>query len=669
MNASKEKHIPEEHNGISPARLPTLGKAGFGIDDTSNDNTLRLVQHEQRKIRSQATPEREGENLILYRTQNFFLRTAYRSDSSVNASLKSIGTTTIMPETVAQREQRVTTSDTRKIPSVSPINAVPLKGHIPVPLWLETFFVIVGLMITGIAHALNMFNFPRYELDEGTYMASASAILHGQLWPYAYGYGHPPVAWMQIAAWVELTGGFFTFGNALNTGRVLMLLYALGCSLLVYLIARRFGASRSAGLLAMLLFSLSPLSITYQRQVLLDNVATFWLLLSLYLLVVGNSRLKYIVFSALALGISFLSKEVFLLFMPAMVYAVRLYTTQFQRKFAVVAFTYTMIAVGSGFILLAILKGELLPTGWLPWDHSNHLSLIGTLIGQTKRTQAQGSFASSFSNWLYGDNVLIIGSTIATAFNLVLGWWNRKQLLLALLALSFWLLLVRGGVVLSFYLIPLIPLLALNIAMMVHTLISWLGKKVRFDFVRVALMLCMVVAIVPFDLMHSGILFTQHPTSAQNEAITWVRQHVPHNDFMVINSYLYMDLREPEGAGVGDGATYPYAHVYQNVASDPAIKSVLLANNWDRIDYIVADSEMLSDIRADKATFKIIDDALNSSVLRAEFRAKDHDTDLVIQVFEVRHKYPHPVVSVPHNENVAQPLAVSPPRERRLYGV
>ncbi len=657
MNASKEKQAPEEHDNISSVRLPSLGKAGFGID--TSDNTLRLVQHAKRKIRFQAIPEREGDNLILYRTQNFFLRTAYRSAQGADVLRELRGTTT----EILQQEQQATTSATHTMPSP------PTKGRIPVPAWFETIIVLVGLLITGIAHALNMFNFPRYELDEGTYMASASAILHGQLWPYAYGYGHPPVAWMQIAAWVELTGGFFTFGNALNSGRVLMLLYALGCSLLVYLIVRRFGASRSVGMLVMLLFALSPLSITYQRQVLLDNVATFWLLLSLYLLVVGNSRLKYIVFSALALGIAFLSKEVFLLFMPVMVYAVRLHTTQFQRKFAVVAFTYTMIAVSSGFILLAVLKGELFPTGWLPWDHSNHLSLLGTLIGQTQRTQAQGSFVGSFSNWLYGDSVLIIGSTVATAFNLVMGWWNRKHLLLALLALSFWLLLVRGGVVLSFYLIPLIPLLAMNIAMMVHTLGNWLGKWVRFDVVRVVSMLCVIAALVPYDLLHSGILFTQHPTSAQNEAITWVRQHVPHNDFIVINSYLYMDLREPGGAGVGDGAAYPYAHIYQNVASDPTIKNVLLANNWDRIDYIVADSEMLSDIRADKATFKIIDDALNSSVLRAEFRAKDHDTNLVIQVFEVHHKYPHPVVSIPHNDNGRDRfIASSQPRERRLYG-
>jgi len=644
----KQTQMPEEQQQASqpvpPMRLPSLGKAGFGVNTPGNGSGL--LQRARQTVRSQTPPTQEENNLVLYKTRDFFLRTAYRVGQNANPLRRSKGLLATQPKVMPQQERRIANSETRLMPAIAPINPINKQGHIPVPLWLETLVIVLGLLATGIAHALNMFNFPRYELDEGTYMASASAILHGQLWPYAYGYGHPPIAWMQIAAWIELTGGFFTFGNALNSGRVLMLVYALGCSLLVYLIVRRFGASRSAALLAMLIFSLSPLSITYQRQVLLDNVATFWLLLSLYLLVVGNSRLKYVVLSALALGIAFLSKEVFILFMPAMIYAVWLHTTQFQRKFALVAFTYTIVAVGSSFLLLAVLKGELFPSGWLPWDHSDHLSLLGTLIGQTKRTQTEGSFASSFSNWLYGDNVVIIGSSIATAFNLLMGWRNRKHLLVALLALSFWLLLIRGGVVLSFYLIPLIPLLAINIAMAVHTIMNWVGKRVRFDAVRVVLILGVIAAIIPYDVLRSGIIFTQHPTSAQTEAITWVRQHVPHNDFIVINSYLYMDLRESNGAGVGDGATYPYAHVYQNVASDPAIKDVLLAKNWDRIDYIVADSEMLNDIRADKATFQIIDDALNASILRAEFRAKDHDHDLVIQVFEVKHKFSQPVVGI-----------------------
>src|SRR5260221_10612335 len=100
------------------------------------------------------------------------------------------------------------------------------------------------------------------------------------------------MAWIQIAAWIKLTGGLFTFGNAINSGRAFMLLYAVGSALLVYLIVRRLGGSRSAALLALAIFSFSPLSITYQVQVFLDNIATFWLLLSIYFLAISNSRLR-----------------------------------------------------------------------------------------------------------------------------------------------------------------------------------------------------------------------------------------------------------------------------------------------------------------------------------------------------------------------------------------
>ncbi len=610
----------------------------------------------EEQTRDQPELEIEDNNIILHRGKHFFVRTAYDPDhgpgsrprygrNELRPSMSPYGRNSLrpsVPTTLKNQDKSIASSETRKIPRVAPI-APTKKARIP--RWFEAIAVVIGLFASLVAHALNMFNFPRYELDEGTYMSSAWAILHDQITPYAYGYGHPPLAWMQIAAWVQMTGGFFTFGNALNSGRVLMLLYALGCSLLVYLIARRLSGSRSAGLLAMVIFSLSPLSITYQRQVLLDNVGTFWLLLSLYLLIAGNSRLGYIVCSSIAFGAAILSKEIFLLFLPVMIYAVWLHTTHFQRKFTIVAFTYTVVALGSCFVLLAVLKGELLPYSWhLPWDNHDHLSMWDTFIGQTKRGQAEGSFATSFNNWLNGDVVLVICSIVAVAFNLIVGWWNRRQLLVALLAISFWLLLIRGGVVLSFYFIPLIPLIAINAAMAVNTIMNWLAKLVRFDFVRAILVLGVLAALVPYDMLNFGSVFTQHPTSAQTAAMGWVREHVPHNDFIVINSYLYMDLREPGGTGVGDGATYPLAHVYYNVASDPEIHKTLLNDNWDRIDYIVADSEMLNDIKHDKATFHLIDDALNSSILRAQFSAKDHDQNIVIQIFEVKHKYPQPVL-------------------------
>ena len=655
------------------------------VGDASGwSNSLLRDVSIQATTRQGAVPQEiENSNIILYRRPNFFLRTAYRPGQKQNPLRKPTGNTTIIPKVMLHQETRIAGSDTHLMPNVT-LNTTKQTRAIPLPTWLEAIIVVLSLAATFVLHAYNMFNFPRYELDEGTYMSNAWAITQGLISPYPYGYGHPPLAWMQIAAWMQLTGGPFTFGNALNSGRVFMLFYAVGSALLVYLIVRRWSGSRSAALLALIIFSLSPLSVTFQRQIYLDNVATCWLLLSLYFLAASNSRLLLIVLAAISFGVSVLSKEIMLLFLPVMLYAAWLHTTKFQRKFSIVSFVYIVIAVCSAFVLMAVLKDELFPYTWhLPWDTHVHLSLLDTFVGQAQRSQFNGSFITSWAAWLSLDQIFIVCSIAAPLFNLVYGllsrwrlllymllslppfrFFNRafrqklksrdserepdRHLLISLLAISFWILLIRGGQVLSFYIIPLIPLIAVNVAIAFNTILGWMGKVVRFDAVRAFLLLIVLVALIPYNVKAMGGIFYQHPTSAQQQALVWIRTHVPHNSFIVINSYMYLDLRVPGGQGVGDGAPYPHAEVYWNVAGDPELHQQALDNNPDRIDYIVADSEMLHDIQTVGGDMGIINDALQKSVLRAEFRADDQKLQIVLQVWQVIHKMPPPnVYTVP----------------------
>ena len=615
----------------------------------------------------------EDGNIILYRRSNFILRTVYRHGPKQDILRKSAGNRTNMPKQATYQETRIAGSETHLMPNVT-LNTTKQTRAIPLPTWLEAVIVVLCLAAIVVIHAYNMFNFPRYELDEGTYVSNAWAITQGLISPYPYGYGHPPLAWMQIAAWMQLTGGPFIFGNALNSGRAFMLLYTTGSAVLVYLIVRRWSGSRSAALLALIIFSLSPLSVTYQRQIYLDNVATFWLLLSLYLLAISNSRLLFVVFAAISFGLSVLSKEIMLLFFPVMFYAVWLHTTKFQRKFSIVSFVYIVIAVCSSFVLMAILKDELFPYAWhLPWDTHIHLSMLDTFVGQAQRSQSSGSFTTSWAAWISLDQIFVIGSIVAPLFNLLYGILSRwrlllyvlltlppliffhrafreklksrnveripdKHLLISLLAISFWMLLLRGGQVLSFYIIPLIPLIAINVAVALNTILGWMRKVVRFDVVRAVLLLVAIVALIPYDVLSMGGIFYQHPTSAQQQALVWVRTHVPNNSFIVINSYMYLDLRLPGGQGVGDGAPFPHAEVYWNVAGDPALHQQTLDDNADRIDYIVTDSEMLHDIKTVGGDMDIINQALQKSVLRAEFRTDDQNMQIVIQVWQVMHQ-------------------------------
>ena len=89
-----------------------------------------------------------------------------------------------------------------------------------------TAVLVLSLLTGAVTHGWNVFRYPLYLTDEGIYMGQAWAVLRdGRLSPYTYFYDHAPMGWLTIAGWVGiLPGSFSAFGNAINTGRVLMLL-------------------------------------------------------------------------------------------------------------------------------------------------------------------------------------------------------------------------------------------------------------------------------------------------------------------------------------------------------------------------------------------------------------------------------------------------------------
>ncbi|PSO43874.1 MAG: hypothetical protein BRC23_02715, partial [Parcubacteria group bacterium SW_4_49_11] len=90
---------------------------------------------------------------------------------------------------------------------------------------IEILLVISVLVVSALTHGVNMFDYPYYENDEGTYISQAWSVLeHGSLAPYTYWYDHAPGGWIFIALWGQLTGGFFTFDISINDGRVFMLI-------------------------------------------------------------------------------------------------------------------------------------------------------------------------------------------------------------------------------------------------------------------------------------------------------------------------------------------------------------------------------------------------------------------------------------------------------------
>ncbi len=637
-------------NGLALQAREALIEDLLELDQTENTEE-REDDEEQATIPATPVARSSVENVVLYRGQHFYVRTAVRPEKRRNADplRKPSGHTAMVPKIVPSQKDRVAASETRLMPAIDVKDFTPRKRHLHIPVWFEIAWVTLGVILSVILHAWNMFNYPRYEMDEGTYMSAAWAILNNKLYPYPYGYGHPPFGWMQLAALVKFAGGFFLFGNAIDTGRVLMLSYTLGSTLLIYLIARKMSGSRTMALLSLAFFAFSPLAIDYQRLVLLDNIATFWFLLSLYFLLISRSQLRYTILSAICLGLAFLSKEVLLLFMPAMVYGTWLYTSPFQRKFALVAFIYSFMAICSLYVLLAVLKGELIPpVSWIPWDSHPHLSLLDTFLGQTQRGQSEGSLLLGWQAWYGLDPLFMLLGIVAIAFNLVVGWWKRNHLFLALLAISYWLLLVRGGVVFPFYFIPLIPMMALNGTMMIHTLADWAGRFVHLDLLRAFLLFCVLGLVLVFDATNSGSDYNGKVTTVQTQAIAWVRSNIPRDSYIVMNSYMYMDLRAPGGAAVGDGSVFPNAEVYINIANDPVLIGEA-GGNWDRVDYIVADSQIEDYLTGNQLPkgAKFLKTALYAAGYPNSPCATFSLPGYRMRVWCVKHQNPRPLASAP----------------------
>lgn len=469
------------------------------------------------------------------------------------------------------------------------------------PVLLDRGALVATLLIAAVFTGLNILQFPHYESDEGTYMGSAWAMYEqGKLSYYTYNYDHPPFGWSQIGAWASLLGGFMAFGTSVNTGRVLMLIVAVLSALFIFLIVRRATGRPAAALFAAVAFVVAPLSVSLHRQVWLDNIATLWLLVSLYALVAARGRMGHVVLSALTFGLAFWTKEVFVVFLPGMLYLAFVESHPMHRRFAVVLWGVVALSGVSFFVLLALLKDELLPPGVL-WSSSEpHVSMIETLAYQASRGGADGllntggEFHTFFGQWRAGAPLLVTGGLVASGVGLLL--WRRDRLLfgVSVLAIVFLLFLGRGGVVLYYYVVPLLALFAIVLGLLAGRVAGALAG--RWKLLRgptTLLLLVLSLAMVQGGAQANTDSFTMDSTSSQKTAARWIADNLPSSSTIVMDAYPWADLREPDFTG---GEPFWNAHYYFPAVSDPSIRDGVLKNDWRNIDYLAVSPSTEADI-------------------------------------------------------------------------
>lgn len=491
---------------------------------------------------------------------------------------------------------------------------------------IELITLICLMLLSGVAHGYNMFHYPYYENDEGTYMSQAWAILNmGKLAPYTYWYDHAPFGWVVIALWTTLTGGFFTFGTSVNSGRVLMLVIHLASSVLLFYIAKRLTKGSFAGIIAVLIFSLSPLAIYYQRRVLLDNIMIFWVLLSLFILLREKLKLTDIVMSAILFAVALLTKENAIFFIPAFIYVLSAHAHKHHKSFAIGQWLIVSGFITSFYFLYAYLKGELFPPGFMG-DTSQHVSLIGTLQSQMSRGvplpfwNKQSDFYLTLIEWIHKDPLTVLGGAIITIINLILCLRVKKLRTPVLFAVFFWLFLMRGKLVINFYIIPLLSLLALNIGIFADILIKFLSFKSMKRYQH--LVLITISAIMILFATHDLSPYTKDETTPQLQALDWVFKNVPKESVIAIDDFAEVDYRH-------NG--YTSAWWFWKISFDSDIQNKF-GSDWKNIEYIYLSHEMLKQMGSNPNSHTILIKAFQNSTIQTKY-GPSRDTYLDIDKY------------------------------------
>lgn len=487
---------------------------------------------------------------------------------------------------------------------------IPRRARFRLRLNPDRTILAALLTVVLLVQGWNIADYPTVSDDEGTYLAQAWAIQHGHgLAPYTYWYDHPPGGWILLAAFTWIPA-LFTHGQLIAAyARIVMLPFTAADVALLYVLVKRLSGSRWTAVATGALFALSPLSVTLQREVFLDNLSVFWILVAFVLASSPRQHLWMHISAGAAAAVAVLSKETMLIAMPGLIVAVWQYAHPRTRKFTIAGFLTALCLVGVFYPLYAVLKGELLPG-------PGHVSLVGGIEFQMDRPGSGSVFAagtgswSTLHDWLYYDPIIVVAGVVA----LVPMLFVRKYRGPAISGLTLVLMALRPGYLPAMYIIQLLPFFALAIAGLGYQIVRLLLKGERAKWVRrgaVAALVGLVLGFVgPRWVAGDATALTSDPNLTYTQAADWMRAnlHPTKSTKIVVDDALWLNAVQ-DGFQPGYGAIWFY-----KVDLDPAVEAVL-PHGWRSIQYVVSTPT----IRNDLSSLPTVNAALQHSKVLASF--------------------------------------------------
>ena len=480
--------------------------------------------------------------------------------------------------------------------------------------WFSPLF-----LLCAVVQLVNLGGSPQWIDDEGTYVAQAFAIGKlGELTHYTYWYDHPPLGWIQIAAWAQLTGAFDRHDLAVVAGREFMVVMALASTVLLWMLGRRLGMSRPAAAAAVAIFALSPLAVQFHRTVFLDNIATPWLLAAFVLALAPRRQLVAFSAAAVCFGVAVLTKETYLLFLPFLAWQAWRSAHRGTRRYTVSLAAAVVVVLGLAYVLLSVIKGELFPG-------ADRVSLLSGVGFQLSGRGASGSLFDAASQarvttgqWLQLDPVIAVVAPLAAVAALrSRRLWPVGGSLVFLLGF-----MLRPGYLPIPYVIAMLPFAALTIPAAVEV---WLrraratasrpGRWLKTVATVVAATVALGAAAPMWGPQLRGLLLADL-NAPMRQAETWVDTNVARDHRVVVDDAMWVDLVR---------AGFPRGNIvwYYKVDTDPAVQSQA-PNGWRDYDYVVTTNSM----RTFPEGSPTVAEALRNSVRVAAFGSGDKAVDV-----------------------------------------
>jgi 4-amino-4-deoxy-L-arabinose transferase-like glycosyltransferase len=461
------------------------------------------------------------------------------------------------------------------------------------------------LALVIVATAWNLQGWPgRVDEDEGTYVAEAWAmIFEHHLAPYTYWYDHPPLGWAQLAAYIWLTDGFSRYSSSLAAGREFMLLVTVASSAAIYVLCRRLSFRPATAGLTVALFGLSPLAVYYHRTVSLDNIGTLWLLAAMVAATSRRRRLGAAFWAGMFSAVAVLSKETIAILLPVVFWLIWQQAQSHTRKWHLAIYTVTVALFAAFYPLFAALRGELIPG-------AGHVSLLWAvwwqLLGRTGSgfLLASGTAASGLLTlWLGTDRWLLLsGLALAPPAFFVrrLRPFAFGLLLQAVMALT-------GGYLPYFYVTAMLPFAAVVIGGVADTLWNPVSSD-ALEWIRRFLVVTAGVAAVLLVAPQWGSALVrqagENGATGSLQATAWVERHVPKQDVVVVDDYLWLDLKR---AGMNP--------LWEQKMGSNAESQGELRDGWRSVNYVVVTGQVIGTL----ATLPILQQAISHSVPVARF--------------------------------------------------